>query len=276
MAKAIRLMVLFGDTHCGSTWGMCPTGVTSVEGNEFRPNKLQAWLNEQWADAHGEWVPSIVGKDPYAVCHTGDAMEGVHHGTKEIISPDEEDHLELAAALLKPVADRADATYLVEGTECHTKNKESSLGKQIGAVRYPYVTQRKNSWPRLDIEIAGARVIVQHHITTSIRNWTQATGLNTALSQEQLRAVANKEAPPRVLVSAHRHQFGIFESMSGVSLVTHAWQGLTRHGRKVVPSDMDRPNPGIVILDWRNRDDGAPPEVHVRSYRSTERKVIRL
>lgn len=263
MDKKIKLALVVSDLHCGSTCGLLPPDFETFEGNKVSQSPIQKWLWSCWVDATQKWLPSVVGSDPYALIVNGDAIEGNHHGTKEVISPDANDHAQAALIALQPLRDKAAKTFIVEGTEIHTNNTESTLGKLLGSVKD--TSNGRHSWKRLDVTIHGTRCIFQHHVSTATRVWSEATGLSSALANEQLEAARNGEEIPRVLGSAHRHRFGCYESDNAVSFVTHAWQGLTRHGMKVVPSA--RINPGMVLLDWRRVTPGSAPEVQIRSYR---------
>ncbi|HYF35617.1 MAG TPA: hypothetical protein VD994_10035 [Prosthecobacter sp.] len=267
-----RAALVLSDIHCGSTYGLLPPGFTTLEGNEVKQNGLQKWLWDCWLDATNLWLSQILGSDLFILIVNGDAMEGRHHKTKEVISPDDGDDLEASIQVLEPLAKRAAATFVVEGTECHTHNLENVLGRRIGARKCEDTGH--HSFRRLDLTIAGTRIIAQHHIATSARTWTEATALGAFLANEQLEAVNNGEAIPRVLLSAHRHRFGCYETANAVSIVTPPFQGLTRHGRKVVPSARTRP--GIVVLDWRDRDDGELPEVLARTYRMPTPKGVEV
>lgn len=264
-ASTIRLAAVVADIHCGSTLAILPPGFKTLEGNEVKQTPIQQWLWECWTDATEQWLPEVVGSDPFALVVDGDATEGVHHGTKQIISNELLDHRDAAFQTLKPLVDRAAKTFFVEGTECHTANMEHTLARSLKAEPDP--DTGKPAWERLDLTIAGTRCIFQHHIGTAIRPYLEATQLGIQLAVEQLEAVKNGETRmPKLMCCAHRHRYGEFRDASGYSVVVPPWQMLTRHGRKVVPSARTRP--GLVIFDWRNREDGDFPEVHVRTYRA--------
>jgi hypothetical protein len=47
-----HLVVFLGDTHCGSTVGLCPEeGLELDDGGWYQPNKSQIWLWNNWLDA---------------------------------------------------------------------------------------------------------------------------------------------------------------------------------------------------------------------------------
>jgi hypothetical protein len=262
-ASKIRVAVVLSDLHCGSTYGLLPPDFETLEGNKVEQNAVQKWLWTCWKDATEKWLPKLIGTDEFALIVNGDATEGIHHHSTEIISPELGDHLEAATITLKPLAEWASERFVTEGTEVHTKNIEHALAKSIKAKRDPDTT--KAAWPRLVLTIAGCRCVFQHHITTTSRPYLEASALSIHLGVEQLEAAKNGEPLPQVLCCAHRHRYGEFRDASGLCLVTPPWQLLTRFARKVVPSARTRP--GIVVLDWRERDDGELPETSSITYR---------
>lgn len=252
-----RVIVAVSDLHCGSTYGLLPPGLVSTEGNELVQNRLQRWLWTAWCDLLWGVVPAIVGDDPWILLVNGDAIEGNHHGTRELVTPEDADHLEAAIAVIKPLADRAAVTYVVEGTECHTRHYEHGLGRAVGAAPEPLTGRR--AWPKLRINVAGVEVTAHHHIGTTSRAWLESGELGRALANERLEAGAVGLPLPSVLICSHRHRWGISQSPHGTVVVTPCWQGLTRYGRKVVPSA--QLHVGAMVLDWRGLPAGSQPVV---------------
>jgi hypothetical protein len=254
---AIRKLVVLSDLHCGSTVGLLPPGFVTLEGNEVRQNLIQRWLWACWTDA-AQWARDFVGSDPWALVLNGDAVEGVHHGGKDIVSTDAADHVaaaEQCLALFKPTA-----SYLVEGTECHVGSREHSLGKSLGA-RPRTLDNGKLSyvWPELLLDVNGVLCSINHHISPSSRVYLEGSGLSIAMGNEQLECVRAGHPVPRVICRAHRHRRGEYSDGSSTICVTGAWQALTRHGRKVVTGAV--PKPSILGLHF----DGEPGKLPVVS-----------
>jgi hypothetical protein len=251
---------------------LLPPGFTTHEGQEVGQNAVQRWLWSCWTDAWDVWLPSVVGDAPWAMVVNGDAIDGNHHGTKQIIGPDEKDHGAMAFQCLEPLVKRASKTYVVEGTESHTKNSEHTLAKDLKAERDPDTS--KPAWQRLSLTVNGTRCVFAHHVSTSARMYLRASALSIYLANEQLEAVNNGEEIPKVCGFAHRHTFDSYERSNGLAFVTPAWQVLTRYGLKVVPSA--RCKPGIVVLDFRGREAGELPRLHARTYNAPHAKGATL
>jgi len=274
-ARSIKLNVVFSDLHCGSTVGLMPPGFSTIEGNDIEQNPIQRWLWDSWRRGQ-DFIASVVGSDPFALTVNGDAVEGVHHGTKQVISPDPQDHLRCAQSVLEPLASRASRVFMVKGTECHVGNQEVSLGEIFGAERDPDSHARKpiRAFDRLTVEMHGTRCAFSHHIGTSIRDYLEATQFSIAINQELTAARTNGEEEPRVICRAHRHRFGYYGNGHALALVTPPWQALTRFGHKVVPGA--RCHPGVVILDWRGREPGELPNLHYQTYEAPHASIIRV
>jgi hypothetical protein len=266
-----RLLVLTGDHHFGGTGALLPPNFRTLEGQTIGQNSLQKWMWECWEDAW-RWVDALAANDPWGLVLMGDEVEGNHHRTKEIISPDDSDHFKAAVQALKPIVAKAHSTFVIEGTECHTHNMEAALGEKLGCRINPETGL--HVFGRLALDVCGVRFVARHHIPATSRPYLEASQLSIQLGVERIECVRRNETPPRILASAHRHRPGDFCDRHGISLVTHAWQGLTRHGRKVVPAGS--PLPGIYVLDWRGIPDGQLPQLHVREYEPPQAKPVAL
>lgn len=269
--QGIRTVVVLSDIHAGSTVALLPPGFKTLEGVKITPNAIQQWLWECWKDLN-EWISDVTGGDEWALVLNGDLTEGIHHGTKQIISNDLGDHIEAAIQILSPLADRASKVFVTKGTETHVSNCEASIGTALGAEMNQELLIR--AWDRLTLDVAGVRCVFRHHIGTTVRRGLAATQLSIHLAEEQVEAANNGEVIPRVLGCAHRHKFGKYEDDRGLALVSPPWQMLSRFAHKVV--SQARTKPGAYILDWRNIEDGDLPYVHKRLYDTPHPQAVRL
>jgi len=267
--RPVRCVLVIADLHFGGTTALLPPGFVTAEGQEVKQNGIQQWLWACWLDLH-DWIPTVIGRDPCALVFNGDVIEGCHHGTRQVISPDVADHREAAQQALLPRITRYERRFMIRGTEVHTGNIETSLGKALGCE-----VSGDTGLPvfdRLTLDVGGCRAVFRHHIGTSTRRALSATQLSVQLAEEQVEAANNREPIPRVLCCAHRHVFGAFECDRGVAVVSPPWQGLTRFAHRVV--SQSRVKPGAFILDWR--EGGEKPRVHSRIYDTPPPAAVRL
>ncbi len=269
--STIRQLAIISDIHAGSTKAILPPDFHTLEGQPVGQSIIQKWLWQCWGIGHA-WLADQTGLDPYALVLNGDLTEGNHHATKEIWSPEAGDHSKAATEILEPLAIRAAKTYVVRGTECHTASHEISVAKRIGAELNPEHGQP--FWDRLDLQMAGVQISIRHHFPATSRVYLEASQHSIQLGNAQLEAMRAGETPPKIIVGAHRHRTGHYTDDHGMSVVTGAWQVLTRHGFKVVPDG--RPCPSIYLLDWRKREDGELPEVKRIKFDAPKPQVVTL
>lgn len=254
---SIQLLVIVSDIHQGSIYSVMPDEFELNTGQIVRPaNPLQNWLGEKWKEVWRQ-VDEYCGSDERAVVINGDVTEGNHHGTKDLWAVDEQDHADAAIDMLRPIVERSSVAMFTEGTECHTKKWEHYVAEKLGGVRDPNTGYA--AWQRADITVHGMRCIMAHHISTTSREYLRASRLSIAHGNEIIAAVKAGEVPPMVYGAAHCHIFDVYCNDRQTTFTTPSWQGLTRYGRKVVPSA--RLEVGAVVLDWRGRDHGDKPRV---------------
>lgn len=264
----ISLLVACSDLHCGSSVGLMPPDSENLAGNTigFGKNKHQEWLWECWQHALGK-VAAIAGCDPYAVVVNGDATEGIHHRSPEVVASLIENHCAMAAEALKPLTSKAAATFVVRGTECHTHNVETYLAKLIGAKD----EVARDKWL---INVHGCAVDATHHLGATSRAYLEASALSITLGNARLNSVRAGHPVAQVYLRGHRHCGGVYSDGSALIGVTGGWQFLTRHGHKVVPDSI--PRPSMLVLDWRGKPQGELPTPHHFFFNPPAPKVTRI
>ena len=267
----IRQLVVISDIHAGSTKAILPPNFTTLEGQPIGQSELQKWFWRSWELANA-WINELTGIEGYALVLNGDLTEGNHHGTKEIWSPEVGDHSKAAYEILGATATRANKTFVVRGTECHTASHEISVAHKIGAEVNPEFDQP--FWDRLTLNIAGVPISVRHHFPATSRVHLEASQHSIQLNNAILEAHRAGEVPPRIIIGAHLHRPGHWSDGVNMSIVTGAWQALTRHGFKVVPDG--RVTPRIYHLDWRDCRDGELPHVNYFSPQAPSARVVNL
>jgi len=263
--KPIRKLVVCGDVHCGSTRALMPPGFRTSEGNVVHQNVAQQWLWYHWKEFQN-WIIAKVDEEPYALVLMGDLIEGIHHGGKGAL-PELEDHISMACDVLGPMADEADKTYVVLGTECHTHNCEHAIARAIGAEK---AEDGNGAFKDLDLTVNETRCFFTHHAGVTSRVWTEGGSIGLPLANMQMERVRAKyKVIPSVMVAGHCHRYKCFEDGSALGVTTPSWQMLTRHGHKVVSQAI--PHVGGIILDF-DGEPGDTPQVlkYKRSWPQSE------
>jgi hypothetical protein len=245
-----------------------------MEGQPVGQNAFQQWLWHCWRRCWEDFVPSVVGDDPFILVVNGDLIEGKHHHCIQIGSANVQDHARAASSCLELAAKVKGlcGLFLVMGTECHTGLSEVSIGQELRAMRDP-----ATNWPafqELWLEIGGTLCNWRHHIGTTSRPYLESSAFASAMGTERIEADRAGHRVPKVMTRAHRHKHGWFEDgISGLG-ITGAWQGKTRYVHKVVPAAVTMPS--VLIYDWRKVEDGELPMVHRRVWRPEAPKIITL
>jgi hypothetical protein len=286
-AQDHHIVVVVSDLHVGSTAGLWPPGFTTkpteegkpteynddaatFEGNVIHQNGVQKLLWSGWDHLANEFLPSRLGDDPYILVINGDVIDGVHHRSKEVMSAEEDDHINAAVAVYNHLPAPA-LTYVIEGTNAHTKNHEHVFGARIGAVQDP--TTRRHAFRWLPLMIHGCPCSFQHHMPTTSRRWLESGGPGRELHNERLSHLRNGFEPlPRFFARAHRHLGGYWEDADCGIVITGGWQADTRWVRQAVRNATLEPS--AVVLDWRGRDEGNLPAVEMQRYKFESRGYV--
>lgn len=179
------------------------------------------------------------------------------------MSADQNDQIGAVLQVLGPLEGKATRIYLTKGTESHTRNDECWIGNQLGAVPDPATGH--GAWDRLELVLPTGKVFsASHHMPATKRVYLEASMLSIELQNEIMERVRCGKTPPDIVARAHRHTHGVYSNGRQMFMVTGAWQGLTRYGRKVVPHAI--PSASCIILDSRGKSAGDMPVVHEKIF----------
>jgi len=252
--KPIRKLVLFGDPHFGSPRALMPPAFKTSEGQVVHQSPGQQWLWYQFRDFIN-WISAATADEPYGLVLMGDLIEGIHHGSAEVVSAQLEDHISMACDVLGPMADEAAQTFVLLGTESHTRNCENAIARAIGAKCCPV---SGGAWRDLNLTVNGTDCFFTHHAGTSSRVYLSASRLSIHLGNMQLERIrARHSFIPTVMVAGHCHRMDVYTDSRGLCMTTPSWQLLTRYGHKVVSTAV--PHVGGAVLHFDHA--GEPPRV---------------
>lgn len=219
----------------------CPPIVRLDEGAEYHASKEQLWLLDKWHQFWGEVRDQRkkVKGDLYIVSN-GDATEGAHHQTTQILSGNLEAQTYALYQLFDvPMALKPDKVFIVRGTEAHvgqSAQSEESLGRHYGSERSPTGTW---SWWELPMELHGIRLDFRHHGRVGGRPWTRGSGIGALAFQIWVNHVENDLPYPHLAIRSHRHTHQDSGDLYKTrAIVTPAWQLMTAHGHKVVAEEL--------------------------------------
>ncbi len=245
------MCIVVSDLHCGSDVGLLPELVAFDDGHTVGcgKNPWQRWMWECWLNAL-ERISAIAGGDPFHLIMTGDAIEGIHHRSDEVVAMKLLEHLKIAEVALIPLTSTAAEITVIKGTACHTLDFEEVLAKQLCLER---------AYDFRQIEMNGVLIDARHHMPVTSRVHLEASAMSIVVANNRANATRAGHRPARVFLRGHRHLAGHYSDGESMIVVTGAWQGLTRHGKKVVSDAI--PRPSIAVLDFRNTPPGELPAV---------------
>lgn len=259
-AAGVRNLIVISDTHGGCRMALLhPEGAVVDGGNRVMPSDFQIKLWAMWREFWDEWVPEVTRGEPYDICHNGDGIEGVHHGSTTQLSHNLEDQQRIAEAVLKPEVDRCKKRggtyYHIRGTEAHvgqTAEFEERLARTLGAKPNALGQYaRFDLWKRVG-GTGGPLVHLLHHIGTTSSAAHEASAVNAELTAEYVEAARWNREPPDYVVRSHRHRSIAVDLNSAkgyaAGIVTPAWQGKTPFAWKVPGGRISEPQIGGIAI----------------------------
>tara|TARA_R100000808_G_scaffold19628_2_gene42541 strand:+ start:1117 stop:1971 length:855 start_codon:yes stop_codon:yes gene_type:complete len=254
-------LVVVSDLHCGCRVGLCPPRVSLDSAGLYKASAVQKKMWAYWKTFWRDFVPAATGGEPFVAVVNGDAVDGVHHGGKFLISPNIADQIKIAAACLQPVTEAASALFLIRGTETHVgaaAELEEILGHQVGAVRdasglFSRFELRKTIGPG-----TGRVVHFAHHISGTTSPASESGAVNRELTNTFIESAQWKKETPVAVIRSHRHRFchvqipvrmegqQPHQTTTGHSLTTPAWQAATPYVHRIA-RDSSPQFGGVVI-----------------------------
>ena len=131
------LLAAVGDTHIGSTVGLCPRRVELDDGGTYEASKSQRWLRECWEDYWQQVKARKRKKTRVVALLNGDLADRNRHSKYQLVMINRAVIQRMMLDVLEPVLDIADAIIVVRGTEAHvggSSEMEEWLAADIDAV----------------------------------------------------------------------------------------------------------------------------------------------
>ena len=258
-----HIVVCVGDTHCGSTVGLCPPeGLELDDGGLYQPNKSQHWLWDNWEKAWGV-IKSVKRKNRQAQLHlvlNGDLIDGDHHRTTQIASGLTGIHVHCAIESLRvPLALKPKSIHILRGTPSHVGRaggSEESIARALRGEGWPVIedpdTGNESSYVRT-LQVGGVRFDVKHHGRMGRRAHTKGPYMRWYAQDIFFNHLMDGDTPPDVAIRSHYHQFadsGHIHKVATRAVALPAWQLATEYVHRVAESLAD------IGLVWFEVEDG--------------------
>ena len=241
------VLAIISDSHVGSSTALAPLdfNVHSRSENEVQvtqANKLQRWLYECWTD-YWNHVFKLAKKKRMIVVHCGDCIDGVHHGSLQVMN-EVEDQAKAFKELMLPVLAKADGFYGVLGTgPSHAgqdNSTEAKLYRDLGAIEFGQ---------QLTLSVDGVIHDFAHHGRAGARPWSSATA---NLATEVVVDYAQQGLPlPNYIWRGHNHRIDDSgNKLPGTrSIALPSWQLKTSFGWRVSAGTVRSDIGGYIVVD---------------------------
>lgn len=265
----MKAIITISDLHVGSTVGICPERVTTVDQGTYLPNKYQRTLLKYWRHFWSVFVPAETqGAEKVVLVVNGDVMDGVHHDSVNLISNSWAIQESAAVRMLRTIREvcpiEIQATYVVKGTPVHVGpngESEERIAREIGAVENDLGEYASFQWWLTADEVPFQ---FAHHIGVT----SSAAYESSAPMREMVAALVEasqwKQTLPLMIVRSHRHRF-IPVSIPSIhgriqSVITPGWQMRTPYVERI--DRMRMPHIGGMVF----RVEGERCEIREKLY----------
>jgi hypothetical protein len=240
------IVVAVADLHCGSTVGLCPPAIELDDGGTYRASPAQMQLWKCWLDLWQNVVPAFkklhTAKRVITVI-AGDAVEGVHHGTTQLISANKKDQNNIAVKVIEPIAQASDKSIYLSGTPSHTgaaAEAEERLAQDFDNTIWR--TDKSAVWKIWRGSVQGVVFNIAHHRPQNHKPWTAGGAANRQAAQLVYDYTSSGDKMPNIVLRAHGHKV---DSSGDFHLARHgiqviylpAWQLKTEYIHKIQSGD---------------------------------------
>lgn len=241
MKVADTLEVILSDMHSGGSTALFPDRFIQFKHVNHTPTHLQREIFQHFTKCADYAREHRKGRR-LIVIHDGDAIEGVHHNSQQVITQNKDEQADIHTELMDYFLRRArfgrekgDRLYYVSGTETHVDDKEQKIAKDLKAehVGDQYV------FDELELNINGRKFWTVHHGPKKGNGPTQGNALRLWLGRIYWDCLQDGIKPPDMVVTGHVHTpiyntyVMDFHTVHGV--IAPSWQAKTRFAYKVAP-----------------------------------------
>ena len=251
------VLAVVSDVHAGGTTAVCPPEITLDDGGKYTASKAQCWLWECW---HDYWRQVEAKRRTLnaklVVLFNGDAVEGQHHKTTQIMSGNPNAQAAAWNEIIRPVLALKPAhIVMTRGTSAHVG--ESACGEEriadgLRRDKRPIVSDPATGAASLwhwYADIHGVRIDATHHGRIGQREHTRASQIVLYAHDVHLSYTKRGELPPHLAFRGHNHKFAdSFDACQPRVIGTGAWQLGTGHVHKVQPDSIADIGGAITVI----------------------------
>ena len=255
------IILPMADMHSGSPYSLFPNKQMQLVSTNHSQTPLQKIIRGQF-DEVCDFVKSIRTGKRVIVINMGDAIEGLHHSTKEVITQYLVYQQKIHVELMTELSDRIggwDKLIYINGTPAHAGEAEFEIAKDLGAEYYRQSLDEgdegESTWPELRAMIEGTNKIMwaAHHGPAAGRELSRGVSLRNKLKEIYYRCMATGKVHPDFVVWAdkHEHRHGMWEDERNGHIIhgfiCPSWKAKDSYVYKVAA--LEDPNIGALVLE---------------------------
>lgn len=248
------LVAILSDMHSGGSTALFPNRFWQFRHKNHTPTKKQKELFAHFKKCADYAARERKGRR-LIVVHDGDAIDGYHHTTEQVVTQNKaeqsEVHIELMDYFLQTARfGKSDELYYVSGTEVHTGDVEHGIAKDLGA-------KGGQVYDHLELNINKKRLWFAHHGKKRGDGANEGNALRNFLRNVYWDHKKRDASPPDYIITGHTHtptwntyivrERDGFREMHGI--ICPSWQAKTRFGYMVAPVDVNEVGAVFLKID---------------------------
>lgn len=247
------------DTHSGGLTALFPDYPMSfVYDNKnvlnYSPSLEQKEIYNHWLKC-ADTLKEMSKKKRKIIVMNGDAIEGNHHGTIQLVTPRPDHQMQIFNELFETFLTRSgysikngDELYIGQGTETHTSWMEHDIKEYFNPYNAQYFDELK-------LNINGKNLWWAHHGAQPGKGTNEGNALRNYARDTYWDCIKQHETPPDMMTFSHFHKASYDSYNNSYDHTLHiqvlpSWQMKTRHGYKV--ASMQRNDIGMQFTEVRS------------------------
>ena len=264
------LLVSLSDMHSGGSTALFPDKSMTLKYDDKNAMRLTPSPEQKKLYKHflqcAERVRKLADGRRIIIVHNGDAIEGMHHNSVQVMTPSprhqSQIHIELMGTFLDRVGfsvKRGDELHYTSGTESHTGWEEYGIAGHFSALGAQYHDELK-------LKVNGLEIWYTHHGANAGKGANEGNAHRNWLRDIYFDALKCKASPPDLVITSHFHKCTYNSYSDSFQHTIHgvilpSWQQKTRYAFRAAP--FQRNDIGLVTTTI-TEDGGMQFQRHVK------------
>ena len=262
MQKRRILTVNFGDTHSGSSTALFPNYKMYFKYDDnnifaYEPTLRQSLMYDHFLFC-ADYIRANSAGAQIVFVMNGDAIDGNHHGTVQVVSANPKHHSEIFIELMDTFLDRSgfsvkngDELYFVSGTESHTGWEEYGISNHYQHMGATYHDE-------LRLTLNERRAWWTHQGARPGKGVKEGNPIRNFAADLYWDCIKENVLPPHLLFSSHFHKSAYDSFNDSYKHTIHyqtlaSWQYKTRFGLRAAP--YQRNDIGLTVTEISENGD---------------------